>query len=202
MTWLLPLLRNQWVRGGILFVLATGFWIANVRLAHQRGYRAGAAERGAQAAVDAFAAGKAADGTRAALSAAVDAATAKQRAAEQAAIRATERGRASQRRVREALVAVTVDSTTPEPVTTLVTETQDALAAWDVERAGLEMQSAVKDTVIVTLQQIIAGEPVRTDAAVQAALVEQRATFRGPSRVTWASVGALAATIITFGVMR
>lgn len=202
MTWLWPVLRHRatWIAvAGAVLTLALG---AAVQGVYRSGHAAGVAQRGAQAAADALTAAKVADSTRVALSAAVDAATAKQRAAEQAAIRATERGRASQRRVREALVAVVVDSTTPEPVATLVTETQDALAAWDVERAASAQHSAAQDSTIASLRGTIADEHTRTRAAVQTALVAQRAEFRGPSRITWASVGALAATILTFGVMR
>lgn len=90
-------------------------------------------------------------------------------------------------RVQAALVAIRADTTPPEPVRILVTQTEAALVAWDGERAALDAVIAEQGAALAIAHEIIAGEAARTAAAVQAALKAQPK----PSRVTWFVSGAL-----------
>jgi hypothetical protein len=185
--WLLPILRHRitWGAGIALGVLIACAWHGHNK------YAEGHRDATADAERDAIAARAVSDSVTQAQRVAIDSATAKAQRAEVAAARATARAHVAQHRVRGALASVVVDSTTPDPVRALVTETSAALDLWDAERAGFEAQLAAKDAIIATQQQHMAGEPQRMTDAIRVALAEQRRTFRGPSRVRWLITGVV-----------
>jgi hypothetical protein len=102
--------------------------------------------------------------------------------------------------------AIAAARNTPVPLTPecseMATACEVAAALWIHERDTLTALVAVQDTTILRQGEMLATEPQRLSAAVMAALAAQRSTIRQPSRLTWASVGAVLGTILTLGAMR
>lgn len=203
MTWLLPILKHRatWGVGvavGVLVAIA-----AHGALRYRDGVADGMASERAIRQHEAAMAKAMADSTWAVLYAqALDARDA-QRSAEQAAARAETRTRLATARLDDALAAVQADPTPQTPqCTALATSCAHARAAWDVERDSLHRLIATKDTLQRRAAAMALAEPIRLQSALRVALEQQRAAFRAPSRLTWASVGAVLGTLVTLGVLR
>ena len=203
MTWLLPLLRHRitWgvgiALGGLVAIAAHG------RLKYAEGFRDGSAQAAAAAQIDAAAARAVSDSVWSVLHAATIRSRDAQRIAEKAAARAETRTRVAMARLSDALAAYRADTVVQSATCdALASSCANAAALWTHERDTLTVLIAVQDTVVIRQSEMIANEPQRLADAMRVALAEQRRTFRGPSRVTWSTLGAIAGAVLTLGVMR
>jgi hypothetical protein len=201
MTWLLPILRHRvtWGVGIALGVLvAIG---VHGRLQYASGHRDGTVAAQALAQRDAMRAKAVADSAWSVLYASAIRARDAQRVAEKAAARSRARSAAAEARLEDALEAVRVDTLEmPSSCTALASSCANAAALWSEERDTLTALVTAQDRALMTQGDLIATEPARLAAALRDALAEQRRSFRGPSRVRWAAVGAAAGLL--FQVLR
>lgn len=203
MTWLLPLLRHRATWGVGIAVGVFAALIAFGRLKYTEGFRDGSAEAEAVAQRDATVAKAASDSAWSAMYQTAIRSRDAQRIAEKAAARAETRTRVAMARLSDALAAYRADTVVQSATCdALATACANAAALWTAERDTLTALIAVQDTVVIRQSDIIANEPQRLADALRVALARQRATFRGPSRVTWSSIGALAGAVLTLGVIR
>jgi len=203
MTWLLPILRHRatWgvgiALGGLLAIAAHGW------LRYRDGFADGMASERTVRQHEASIAKAAADSAWSVLYAASIRSRDAQRIAEKAAARAETRSRVAEAKLADALAGYRADTSRRTPqCDELATACANAAALWGHERDTLTALVAVQDTTIQRQGEMIAAEPQRVAASVMDALAQQRSTIKKPSRLTWASVGAVLGTILTLGVMR
>ncbi len=187
------ILRSRVTWGVVLAVTLFGAVRLYGSAKYRHGYRVGFTERAVDARRDAEAAQAIADSAWRVLFTQAQADAQRARDAERAAARARARTAAAESRLANALTVFAADTTTPITPACSELATACALArdAWAAERDTLTALVAVQDTALMTLRSTIADEHTRTRAAVQVALVQQRATFRRPSRLWWFLTGAV-----------
>jgi hypothetical protein len=203
MTWLLPLLKHRATWGVAIALGVLVAITAHGRLKYREGYGAGFVARAVDAHADALTAKAISDSAWAVLYAQAASARDAERAALAKVARAEARTRAATARLDDALAAYRVDTVSHTPACSEMADACAVAAAlWAQERDTLAQLIAAQDTVVLRQSELLAEEPSRLQSAVRVALEQQRRTFRGPSRVTWASVGALLGTIVTLGLVR
>jgi hypothetical protein len=203
MTGLLPLLTHRATQFvGMFALLFVAFSIHGANK-YRKGHRDGVAKATQAAQADALTAKAVSDSAWAVLFAQAASARDAERAALAKVARAEARTRAATARVDDALAAYRVDTVSHTPACSEMADAcAVATARWAQERDTLAQLIAAQDTVVLRQSELLAEEPIRLQSAVRVALAQQRSTFRGPSRVTWASVGALLGTIVTLGLVR
>jgi hypothetical protein len=166
-------------------------------VSYREGFRDGVANERTIRQHEAAIAKAAADSAWAVLFAQATAARDAQRVAEQSVARARARSAAAEARLEDALAAVRVDTLEmPSSCTALADSCANAAALWGHERDTLSALIAAQDTIVMRQTAMIATEPQRLSDAMRAALARQRETFKGPSRLRWASIGAVLGAVV------
>ena len=201
---LLPILKHRatWgvavALGGLIAIAAHG------RLKYAEGHRDGTVQAAALSQRDAMVAKAAADSAWSAMYQTALRSRDAQRIAEKAAARARTRSAVAETRLANALAVFAGDSGAQViPVCAeLADSCASAAALWTHERDTLTALIATQDATILRHTEMRMTEPARYAAALREALARQRETFRAPSRVTWATLGAIAGAVLTLGVVR
>jgi hypothetical protein len=198
------IMENNVVRGVLLCLGVVVAIAAHGRVKYADGYRTGSADAARAAAIDAATARAAFDSSWAVLYSQAAAARDAQRTAEQAAARARTRSAVAEARLTNALKVFAENP--GAQITPVCAELADscanAAALWTHERDTLTALIATQDATILRHTEMRMTEPARYAAALREALARQRETFRAPSRVTWATLGAMVGAVLTLGVVR
>ena len=118
-----------------------------------------------------------------------------------------DRLQAAQRRYAQVMATAaasgdTVETPRERACTELASACLVARATLATENTQLKASLVRRDSILGAKDSLSRLEPYRTAVAVERALTTQRATFRAPSRTTWAAVGAVVGSLTTWLVSR